>query len=310
MSERIDTTRYACVADLTHYFRKTDLLSGLTAIEQETLRRNIGVVDYTGEGGQIVPKEVTYETLLGYVTNNTLVTGARYIMTDFKTIYQSKVLNSSGKYITWGNTVNVSPTMRLIVTALSTNRLDPRVLIDDVSTINWVVTYNITKETLDDGNTTRGKITYLKDDKGNSAYYDFKNIKFHRSNGDFFTFSDIVNGVITDSTTLYNTKYNTIEDGCTDNVFMGDTYNNIIKSGCSGNTFLNGCHDTVLGWSSTNNTFNESVCYMSGSLYNQVILTGDTTLSTTISKTIHKVNEATIVSFLDPITYAYQIIKL
>ena len=46
------------------------------------------------------------------------------------------------------------------------------------------------------------------------------------------------------------------------------------------------------------------------SIYNKTILEGDTTLSTAISKTVHKVNEATIVSFLDPITYAYQIIKL
>jgi hypothetical protein len=30
----------------------------------------------------------------------------------------------------------------------------------------------------------------------------------------------------------------------------------------------------------------------------------------TITKTVHKVNDATIVSYLDPITYAYQIIKL
>lgn len=310
MLERNDTPRYACVADLKNYFRKTDLLSGLTAIEQETLRRNIGVIDYTGEGGQIAPKEVTYEVLLGYITNSTLVTGARYIITDFKTIYQSNVQNSLGKYITWGDTVNPSSVMRLIVTATSTNRLDNRVLIDDITTIGWTVYYNVTRETLDDGRLTKGKITYLKDSKGNSAYYDFKNIRFHRTDGDYFTFSDRVNGVITDSTTLFNTKYNTVEEGCTNNVFMGDTYNNIIKSGCTNNTFLNGCHDTILGWSSTNNVFNESVCYVSGSLYNKVILSGDTTLSTTISKTIHKVNEATIVSFLDPITYAYQIIKL
>ena len=37
---------------------------------------------------------------------------------------------------------------------------------------------------------------------------------------------------------------------------------------------------------------------------------GETVLSTTISKTIHKVNEATIISFLDPITYAYQVIEI
>ena len=71
---------------------------------------------------------------------------------------------------------------------------------------------------------------------------------------------------------------------------------------------MKGCHDTILGWSSVNNVFNENVCYMNGSLYNKTFATGNTSLSTSISKTIHKVNEATIISFLDPITYSYQII--
>lgn len=49
---------------------------------------------------------------------------------------------------------------------------------------------------------------------------------------------------------------------------------------------------------------------MEGSIYNYTIPVGDTTLSTTITKNIHKVNDATIVSFLDPITYSHQIIIL
>jgi hypothetical protein len=310
MSERIDTPRYACVADLNKYFKKSELLSGLTTLEQETLRKNIGVVDYTGEGGQIEPKEVTYSILSGYITNGTLVTGARYIITDFQTIYSSNTTNSSGKKITWGLTINPSKVLRLIVTAVSTKRLDQRVLIDDISTKNWIIHYDATSETLEDGVTTKGKITYLKDEKGNSAFYDFKNVRFYRASGIFYTFSDITDSIITDSTLLYNTYYNTLEEGCTNNVFLGDTYNNILQAGCTGNTFLKGCHDTTLGWSSVDNTFNENVCYLNGSIYNKTILSGDTTLSSAISKTIHKVDEATIVSYLDPTTYAYQIVKI
>lgn len=305
----MDSIRYACITDLNKYFKKSDLLGGLTTLEQETLRKNIGVVDYTGEGGQITPKEVTYTVLSGYITNKTLVTGARYIITDFQTIYSSNTTNSSGKKITWGLTVNPSKTLRLIVVAMSTNRLDTRVFIDD-SAKDWIIYYDVTSETLEDGVSTKGKITYLRDEKGNSAYYDFKNIKFHRSTGDYYTFSDITNNIITDSTSLYNTYFNVLENGCYNNVFLGDTYNNLLKSGCTGNTFMKGCHDIILGWDSVDNIFNENVCYLNGSIYNKTILSGDTTLSTAISKTIHKVNEATIVSFLDPITYAYQIIKL
>ena len=49
----------------------------------------------------------------------------------------------------------------------------------------------------------------------------------------------------------------------------------------------------------------EPVTYLTGSIYFKEFETGNTVLSTSISKTIHKVNDATIVSFLDPITYAY-----
>ena len=92
------------------------------------------------------------------------------------------------------------------------------------------------------------------------------------------------------------------------NVFLGDTYNNIIETDCSNNTFIKGCHDTTLKWNSVNNIFYEPVCYTEGSIYNKTFKTGDTSLAMTITKTIQKVNEATIISYLDPITYAYQVI--
>ena len=297
--------RIACLSDLNNYFKKQELLSGLTKLEQDQLRKNIGVTDYTGEGGQTVPTEITYAALLTLINRSQLVTGARYIITDFRTIYSSNVINSSGKKISWGNTINPSNILRLVVTALTTNQLDPRVVIENST---WIVEYDVTQKTLEDGVITRGEITYLEDDKGNSAFYDFKNKKFRRSDGDYYTFSDITNGIITDSSTLFNTRFNRIRKGCDNNVFLGDTYYNIIEEDCQGNTFKKGCHDTVLGWSSVNNVFNENVCYMKGSLYNKTFLIGDTSLSTSISKTIHKVNEATIISFLDPITYSYQII--
>ena len=297
--------RIACLSDLNNYFKKQELLSGLTKLEQDQLRKNIGVTDYTGEGGQTVPTEITYAALLTLITRSQLVTGARYIITDFRTIYSSNVINSSGKKISWGSSINPSNILRLVVTALTTNQLDPRVVIENST---WLVEYDVTQKTLEDGVTTLGEITYLEDDKGNSAFYDFKNKKFRRNDGDYYTFSDIINGIITDSSTLFNTRFNRIRKGCDNNVFLGDTYYNIIEEDCQGNTFKKGCHDTVLGWSSVNNVFNENVCYMKGSLYNKTFLIGDTSLSTSISKTIHKVNEATIISFLDPITYSYQII--
>ena len=303
--------RYACLYDLNNYFKKKDLLGGLTEIEQQQLRKNIGIIDYTGEGGQTKPLELAYSTLINYISRKALITGARYIITDFQTIYSSNTYNETGKKITWGATINPSPTFRLIATAITADRLDPRVVIEGK---DWTVEYDVTSETLEDGVSTKGKITYLRDSNNNSAFYDFKSIRFRRDNesglqsGDYYTFSDITDGVITDSTELHNTKNNVIKHGSINNVFLGDTYNNIIETDCVNNTFIKGCHDTILKWNSVNNVFYEPVCYTEGSIYNKTFKAGDTSLAMTITKTIQKVNEATIISYLDPITYAYQII--
>jgi hypothetical protein len=321
-----DTRRYACIHDLNNYFKKKDLLGGLTDLEQEQLRKNIGIIDYTEEGGQSKPLEVTYAVLNDNIGKKSLVIGARYVITDFQTIYSSNVTNSSGQKVTWGtdSSTNPSPIWKLIVTAITNNRLDPRVVIDNDKMKDWVIEYDPTKETLEDGVTTKGRITFMRDNHFNSAHYDFKNIKFRRTAeeldntnlnlgaayGDFYTFSDLTGGVITDSSELHNTKHNELKQGCTNNIFLGDTYDNVLEADCKGNTFLRGCHDTTLRWNSVNNMFNENVCYMEGSLYNKVFPIGDTSLSMTITKTIHKSNEATIISFLDPMTYAYQIIQI
>lgn len=313
--------RWACLHDLNNYFKKKDLLGGLTELEQEQLRKNIGILDYTGEGGQVSPIEVTYAVLNDNIAKKSLITGARYVITDFRTIYASNVTNSQGKRITWGDSINPSPIWKLIVTALTGDKLDPRVVIDDDRMKDWVIEYDPSRETLEDGVATKGRITFMKDSNDNIAFYDFKNVRFRRtaeelkdSNltivgtyGDFYTFSDLTNGLITDSSELHNTKHNYLSPGCTNNVFLGDTYNNVLEADCRGNTFLRGCHDTTLKWNSVDNMFNENVCYMSGSIYNKTFLVGDTRASTAITKTVHKVNDATIISYLDPITYAYQI---
>lgn len=318
----VDKQRWACLHDLNNYFKKKELLGGLTDLEKSQLRKNIGIIDYSGEGGQSKPIDVTYEILMNTIIKKGLIVGARYVITDFQTIYSSNVMNSQGKKTTWGLTINTSPIQRLIVTAITNNRIDPRVVIDDPKTIEWIVEYDPTKKVLEDEITTKGRIVFLKDNNDNSAYYDFKNIKFRRTaeelmhthiaigGGDFFTFSTIEDGIIKDNSDGHNTKHNVFKDGCINNVTLGDTYNNVFETECVGNTFIRGCHDTTLKWNSTNNMFNESVCYMEGSLYDTTFPIGNTDMSMTITKTIHKVNEATIVSFLDPMTYSYQIIKL
>lgn len=310
--------RYACVSDLSNYFKKTDLLKGLTTSEKAQLRQNIGIIDYQGEGGQDSPITLTYAQFWDKFYNKDLITGASYAITDFQTIYTSNTYNNAGQKVTWGKDINPSQVWTLYVRALSKDQIDSRVTIKDK---DWEVEYDPTRKTLPDGTTTKGTITYLADSNGNSAYYDFKNIRWnwtveqlskagHHYTNDLalYTFSEIVNGEVQEASELHNTKFNTIGEGCYNNIFIGDTYYNIIGPECYNNIFAKGAHDCFIKWNTTNNRFNEPVMYLTGSIYSKEFETGNTVLSTAISKTIHKVNEATLVSFLDPITYAYQVV--
>lgn len=318
--------RYACKSDLLNYFKKAELLGGLTKLEQEQLRFNIGINEYNNTGELGIISEITYSAMINLINTNQLLSGKKYLITDYQTIYSSNVFNSENKRISWGHSSSEHPSLiqKIIVSALSTNRIDPRIIILDPSTINWNIEYDITQETLEDGIKTKGKIIYLKDSNNNSAYYDFKNIKFRRtslelSNSnlristpyvDLFTFSNFENGILEDSSYFNDTKNNNLKIGCFNNVFLGDTYNNTFSEDCSKNTFIRGCHDVNLGWNSFNNFFNEPVCFLSGSIYNKTFKIGNSDMSMSITKTIHKVNEATIISYLDPITYSHQIIIL
>lgn len=318
--------RYACTSDLNNYFKKVDLLGGLTLLEQSQLRKNIGIVDINDPTDIMEVSKITYLLLIDLISTGNLIPGKKYKIIDFRTIYQSNVRNSNGKYITWGieGSENESPVQQIIVTALTGSRLDPRVIIDDDNTTGWHIEYDVEQHTLDDGSKTKGRITYLKDDNNNSAFYDFKNIKFRRTSQDLnntnlsitnsyidlYTFSEFNNNILEDSSYYHNTKNNTLKEGCYNNIMLGDTFNNIFEEDCSGNTFIRGIHDCTIGWNSVNNIFNENVCYTKGSVYNKFMEIGNTDFSMSTSKTVNKVNEVTVLTFLDPITYAQQIIIL
>lgn len=310
--------RFACLSDLSGYFKKKDLLGGLTTLEQAQVRENLGIIDYSGEGGQDSPIELTYAQFWDKLNSKTLVTGASYLINDFQTIYSSNVTNNAGQRITWGLTINPSQVWKLYVRAISKDQIDRRITIAGKS---WKVEYDPYRKTLSDGVQNKGTITFLADDNGNIAFYDFKNIRFNWTREQLntaginvsedlalYTFSNIQGGEVTDSSDFENTKFNVLGNKCYNNVFIGDTYYNILEPECQNNIFAKGAHDCLIKWNTVNNRFNEPVTYLTGSIYNKQFETGDTVLSTSISKTIHKVNEATIVSFLDPITYAYQVV--
>lgn len=305
--------RYACFHDLNNYFAIKDLLGGLTLTEQARLRENIGI--YTGDQSDLgTVSEVTYEAFNNTRLTNSLIPGKKYKILDYQTIYKSNVIVAN-KNQTWGLEINPSPICPIIVTAISPFQIDPKVILTQAGKETWEVLYNPVCTTLPDGIKTKGIITFLKDSNGNSAPFDFKSIKIRVQNSplgqitDLYTFSDTSSGSLIDSSTLSNTKNNIIISSEPTNVFIGDTYNNIVYDS-GNNVFEKGMHDTVLYWGTTNNIVQEPVRYASGAFSNKVVAKGNLILSSTISKTIHKVNSATIISYLDPITYAYQIEQL
>lgn len=291
--------RWACTDDLNNYFKKKDLLGGLTPMEQALIRQNLGITLDTGSGYT----ETTYLGLFSKVQNNQLITGTRYLITDYQTIYPSNVL-IGGKHQTWGDQIETSPIMPLLVQAASSSLLDPRVI--SIEHPEWTIEYDVTQKTLEDGVTNKGTIIYLRDQNNNAAFYDFKNVKFQKNLKNYYTFSYFEGGIIKDASEITDTHDNILGEGCWNNIFLGDTYYNIFHPDCQNNLFMNGCHNNIFHWKTVNNEFNEVVCYTSGSLYNIVIKDGDTTLSTAITKTIHKSNDVTLAVYFDPITYALQ----
>lgn len=303
------TTRWACAEDLVNYFRKKDLLSGLSDEECSILRANIGIT--TSEGGQVTPTELLHSELVQKINNSTLVTGARYVITDFRTLY-----TIDGTVYGGSDSEFPSNNWNLIVTAIDVNKIDKRVVIKEHP--DYVVEYDVLPELLADGVLTYGKITYLKDTNNNSAHYDFKNVRFKRTYIEagkevtryLYTFSEIINGEVTDDSNNGTVHDNSLGEQCYNNVFIGDTYYNKFAPHCYGNFFYSGCNDVTFKWESINNFFYERVVDATGTIANKTLVQGNNVLSSTITKYIHNVNETCVVTYFDPDTYAQQLVIL
>lgn len=301
--------RWACSEDLKNYFRIRDLLGGLTEDQYKVIRANLGI--NVSEGGQQTPTELTHAQLEMLISNNALTTGARYIISDFQTIY----LNNVGTV--WGQpgSEHESMIMPLLVTAVNTSTLDPRVLI--LSHLNHYAEYDVSSETIQ-GVKTKGKITKMISPNNNSAPYDFISVRFRRTykdgvqdvTRDLFTFSTVLGDQVINNYTSISVHNNHLGHNCWNNVFIGDTYYNNFDADCTGNTFYSGCHDCHFKWESVNNDFFEEVVDVTGTIANKTVQVGDDKLSSAITKYIHIVQDRTIVTFLDPVTYAWQIVDM
>lgn len=300
--------RHVCFKDLENYFKKDEYFGDLSDEEKKLIIQNLGISSYSTV---ILP----YQELKSIVDDNDLQIGGIYIVNDFQSIYKydNHVLGYDGS-------IFPSKKYSVVLQATSGNTFSKNVTLvskdnDKIST-SWVVEYDFTQEILD-GIKTKGKITFLKDNNNNYAYYDFKNVRFKRTQGElnkgassynndqyFYTFN--YNG--TEASESESCKNNHLEKGCINNVFLSpDCQNNILKSDCHNNTFFKMCENNEFSYGTRNNYFVEPVRSVKGFVH-------DKTLSEEISmstpKELNVINDQQVMIYIDPETKTYQIKEL
>lgn len=316
--------RHVCFKDLENYFKKSDYFDGLSDQEMELIRTNLDVPstkDLTEKQGGVV--ELTYEELKLKVDESNLNTYCTYVITDFRTIYESNV-EVNGVRETWGTETNHPSTeYSIVLNPISKNQFSQNVeILEDGVAKNWIVRYDFNQETLSDGTLTKGKIIYLQDEHNNSAYYDFKNIRFRvylnaqdvdtlpsSGNYDLYTFSyHSGNKFIENSQEAYN---NTFEVNCYENVFLGETVNNVFYGGFKNNIFTSDCKYNKFEWNTSGNKFTSSITYAQGSIQDALVKTSS--YDSAISKEFKMLNNQSgtspifVVTTLDADTLTTQI---
>lgn len=312
--------RHVCFKDLENYFKIDDYFGNLTDSEKRLIRENLQI-EFSSEEVESGTVYGTYEEIKQLVDSKKLLLHYRYVITDYQTIYQS----NTGE--TWGLYTNPSKMYSIILTPTSDSTFDNRVsLLHEGIPLNWEVTYDFTQEELQDGTLTKGKITYLKDQNNNSAYYDFKNIRFRLTlkssevlslqqdtTLDLYTFSKLGNSVQENSDDVAITN-NHFEQSCYLNVFLGTANNNHFYGGFKNNLFIKDCSFNKFEWNTTNNKFTESVMYTQGSLKNALVNT--TMYDSAVNKEFRMIQSSTssepvfVVTYLDGDTLTNQVYKL
>ena len=227
-------------------------------------------------------KLVSYDDLKQAVEDKDLVVGQQYRISDYTAT------------TTQANTLSIDHQFDIIVTAESTSTFFENaqaVKHSDEATdyfanndLNaWTIRYSFKNDTnkFAWANETNGKgvIYYMKDEFGNEAPYDFKDIliDMHGENLYRYTFSnggatqpdevdlsldgknnEVYNNVIKPYTVLGANTLNMIVIqgiGNNNNTFNNDCHNIALADNCAGNTFGNGCVDIALLSSCSANTF-------------------------------------------------------
>ena len=307
--------RHVCYKDLKNYIERYKYFSDFTKEEIELIQKNLGIVNNQDQSYNPTVIIGTYDEIYNQASISNLKIGYKYVIKDFRSIYSDEDGNICG-------TDNFMPSKEytMFLTPSSTSTFDKRVQIvnRDLSTanpINWIVEYDISKKIFSNGTTNKGTITYLKDTNNNSAYYDFKNIKFKKR------LEDLNKGATTynEDTYLYTfdnggndasnsiCKNNHLEYGAYRNVFLGNTQNVTLSADCHDNIFFKNCENCNFDYGTYNNYFKDNVIRCSGSVHEKEL---DSITSNNYPKRFDILEDREVMVYLDPHTQTYQLAQL
>lgn len=307
--------RHVCYKDLKNYIERDKYFSDFTKEEIELIQKNLGIVNNQDQSYNPTVIIGTYDEIYNQASISDLKIGYKYVIKDFRSIYSDEDGNICG-------TDNFMPSKEytMFLTPSSTSTFDKRVQIvnGDLSIanpINWIVEYDIRKKIFSNGTTNKGTITYLKDTNNNSAYYDFKNIKFKKR------LEDLNKGATTynEDTYLYTfdnggndasnsiCKNNHLEYGAYRNVFLGNTQNVTLSADCHDNIFFKNCENCNFDYGTYNNYFKDNVIRCSGSVHEKEL---DSITSNNYPKRFDILEDREVMVYLDPHTQTYQLAQL
>lgn len=128
-------------------------------------------------GGGII--SVTYEELVNLINSNALIVGAKYLITDFQTIYDQPDYDALGNPKAIVTTVDTTPLEPLIATAVTVNQISKQVY--STTFPNDVIEYDVSFNQTEKMNApAKGRISLRIDDQNNRTDYDHRTVKFKR----------------------------------------------------------------------------------------------------------------------------------
>lgn len=300
--------RHVCLKDLENYIKRDPYFSDFSDAEIKLIQKNLGIV--TGDGYNPTLVLGDYEYIYQQLLSASLKVGYVYVIKDFQSIYQDidGVVCGTNDHIP-------SQTYWLYLYPNGANSFDSRVRLQQpVGTDEcdkWTVEYDITPQVLKDGITSKGTITFLKDENNNYAYYDFKNIRFKKTlkelnkgattyEGDAYLYT-FDNGGTDASTKCRN---NHLEKGAFRNVFLGDTQNVTLAADCHDNLFFKECENCVFTYGTYGNFFKDNVKRCDGAVHEKEL---DSITAANYPKHFDILDDREVMVYLDSATQTYQI---